>query len=402
MRKLALCALLAALPLTASAVAAAQPPPAVQPPLPAEDSFYRYDGALADIAPGAVLRTRQVSAALPGAATQALYRTTDQLGRPAVTAALIVRPPGAAGAPRLVSYQAAYDALSSRCNPSYATAFGPPGLDHAVLTAALAAGYSVVTADYEGTGLHYGAGHESGYGTLDGIRAAEQVLDVAPGVTPVALLGFSGGGLATQFAAELAARYAPELRIVGAVEGGLPVNFLHTIDYIDGSPVWSKVLPLVLTGISRGFEVDLTPYLSPYGTQIMARAADLCALEAQALPVIEMRSLFAPEYADYHRFSPLTDMTGALVMGTVGTPRFPMLIAFGISDGIGDGVALAEDQRSLARTLCAGGAPVEVREYAGLDHVAAGLAALAAGMPYIADRFAGVPPVNTCVAPSGN
>ena len=51
----------------------------------------------------------------------------------------------------------------------------------------------MVTSDYEGPTDDYGAGRESGKGTLDAIRAAEHALGLAPKSTPVGLLGYSGG-----------------------------------------------------------------------------------------------------------------------------------------------------------------------------------------------------------------
>ena len=71
------------------------------------------------------------------------------------------------------------------------------------------AGFYVVVADYEGEQFDEAAGQEEGYATLDGIRAAESRLGLSAGSTPVALVGFSGGAIATDYATELAPKYAP-------------------------------------------------------------------------------------------------------------------------------------------------------------------------------------------------
>src|SRR5262245_60704248 len=72
---------------------------AAGPVPPAQDPFYAYTGAtpLGTIAPGTVLKHRSVQLTLAGIATpigaeQLLYRTTDQLGRPAVTVTTVLRP----------------------------------------------------------------------------------------------------------------------------------------------------------------------------------------------------------------------------------------------------------------------------------------------------------------------
>src|SRR5262245_13165896 len=78
------------LKLTAAGVAVAALIPGVaaaSPRVPSSDPFYAYSGSLRSMAPGAVLRTRQVTVSASGAplgltATQVLYRTTNQLGEP--------------------------------------------------------------------------------------------------------------------------------------------------------------------------------------------------------------------------------------------------------------------------------------------------------------------------------
>src|SRR5205823_4989810 len=86
-----------------------------QPPLPSNDSFYRYTGSrpLADIAAGTVLKRRSIQVAFgttstPIAAEQLLYRTTDQLGKPSVTVTTVIEPVLAAVQPRIVGYLSFY------------------------------------------------------------------------------------------------------------------------------------------------------------------------------------------------------------------------------------------------------------------------------------------------------
>jgi hypothetical protein len=91
-------------------------------------------------------------------------------------------------------------------------------------TDALARAWSVVATDYEGLGAEgphpYLVGASEGRAVLDAVRAASQIegSGVAP-TSPVLLLGFSQGGHAALFAAELAPTYAPDLdvRAVAAV-----------------------------------------------------------------------------------------------------------------------------------------------------------------------------------------
>src|SRR5438874_10261791 len=102
------------------------------PVLPSKDPFYRYNHPLAHIAPGTVLKKRRVKIAEHGnqtkvQATQILYRTTDELGRPSLAVTTVIRPQVPAGPTRIVSYQTAYDALGSQCDPSYTLRGGNSG-----------------------------------------------------------------------------------------------------------------------------------------------------------------------------------------------------------------------------------------------------------------------------------
>ena len=244
------------------------------PRLPTADPFYRWSGSLAHEAPGTVLRTRPVTvtragASTPARATQLLYVTTDELGRRTVSVVTVLQPLDAAGSSvtKLVSYQEAYDALGAQCDPSYTlqllalheTSAVPVPIQY------VAAGYTVVTADYEGEDLAYGAGQQSGYETLDAIRAAEKWLGVPELSTPVGMVGYSGGSIATEFASELARTYAPDLDIVGVAEGGIPVDLFHNLAYVDrpGSS-WTWVIGALMVGLTRGFDLhDFDKYLTP-------------------------------------------------------------------------------------------------------------------------------------------
>src|SRR5690349_11476167 len=204
----------------------------VRPHLPHDDPFYEPPKGFQHATPGTVLRSRDVEVAFLGlipqkfTATQLLYRTTDMNGKPEATVTTIIAP--AERAPGQVcpvlSYQCAIDAVTSRCFPSYALrrrAKAPGALaqfEFFLIAAALAEGWAVSVPDHEGSKGAWGTPYEPGYRVLDGLRAAlnSEKLGLS-GAAPIGLWGYSGGGLATAWAAEMASPYAPELNIVGAV-----------------------------------------------------------------------------------------------------------------------------------------------------------------------------------------
>src|SRR5262249_37625989 len=147
---------------------------------------------------------------------------TDALGNAAATPALVIVPdlPAPAGGKRpLVSYQVAEDSLATKCAPSYQLQQGVPPenlvaqAEILLIDGLLEHGWSVVVPDYQGPDSAYGAGLQSGRMTLDGIRAAESLpqAEVDGSRTKVGMMGYSGGSIATGWAAELQPSYEPEL-----------------------------------------------------------------------------------------------------------------------------------------------------------------------------------------------
>ncbi|MGH3642478.1 MAG: lipase family protein [Mycobacterium sp.] len=235
------------------------------PLLPVADPFYRPPEDLKRLTPGEVVRTRKVELALFGRARESLpawqltYRSTDLRGRPSISATTVVLPAGAVGdKPRpLLSFQSAIDAVTSRCFPSYALRLGAHAtgsiaqFEFLVLRRALARGWAVSIPDHEGMAGAWGAPREPGYRTLDGIRAA---LTFDPlgleADNQVALWGYSGGGMATSWAAEMAPTYAPELNVVGAVLGSPVGDMASALLRLNGG--FHAGLPLMaIAGLRR-------------------------------------------------------------------------------------------------------------------------------------------------------
>jgi hypothetical protein len=412
-RRRRLLALTALLALSAAAALGAALAPsahaAAAPALPSSDPFYTYSGStpLAQIVPGTVLNKRAIQLAVSGNATpfnadQVLYRTTGEQGQPTVTVTTIIRPLLAPLGTKIVAYQTAYDGLGSQCDPSYTLAGGNSSYSTAqqeatIIEGYLAAGFTVDVSDYEGTNLEWAAGQESGYGTLDAIRAAENDLG-APSSTPVAMVGYSGGSIATEWASELAPSYAPALNIVGVAEGGIPVDFAHNLNYVNGSPTWSGVIPAVLVALSRAFGFDLNTYLSPYGKTVTGQVAGECINNfLGAYPGLTIQKLLGPQYQNPLAIPVFAKLMNELTMGTTpGHPTGPLLMAVGNQDGTGDGVMVAADVEALAHQYCQRGVAVTFTQYNGLDHTESSLPFEATALAFLETRFLGVPPVSGC------
>ncbi|OBA90107.1 lipase [Mycolicibacterium mucogenicum] len=217
--------------------------PGIRPLRPSEDTFYVPPVGFELTVPGTVLRSRDVELGFMGlipqgvTATQLLYRSTDLGGSAQAAVTTVLLPVGHNPDTRcpIVSYQCAIDAVSDACFPSYALrrrarALGSVAqLEYMLVAAVLAQGWAVSIPDHEGTDGIWGAPHEPGYHILDGLRAAINTESLGLYAdAPIGLWGYSGGGLASAWAAEEYANYAPELNVVGAALGS-PVGDLAEV-----------------------------------------------------------------------------------------------------------------------------------------------------------------------------
>jgi hypothetical protein len=376
---------------------------------PAQDPFYAYSGStpLSQVTPGTVLNKRGVSLTIEGltvpvSTEQVLYRTSGEQGQPTVTVTTIIRPLLSLGT-KIVAYQMAYDALGPECDPSYTLQGGNNSdstgqAEAAAISAYVLAGFTVTVPDYEGENLDWGAGQESGYDTLDAIRATENYLGV-PASTEAGMVGYSGGAIATEWASELAPSYAPELNIVGAAAGGVPVDFAHNLTYINGDQDWAGVIPAVLVSLGHAFGIDITSYLSAYGQQVVNQVAGECIGSFAAnYPGLTVQELLLPQYSNPFQIPALVTVLNHLIMGTGGTPGEPLLLGVGNADGTGDGIMIAGDVEALAHEYCQRGVPVTFQEYPGLEHTPAAVPFELAALTFLETRFAGLPEPGNCAS----
>ena len=385
------------------------PAQAQGPTLPSQDPFYTYTGStpLSSISPGTVLKKRSVTLTIAGlsipvATEQLLYRTTGEQGQPTVTVTTLIRPLLSILLPtNIVAFQTAYDGLGSECDPSYTLQGGNSGdtiaqAEAAEIAVYVTAGLTVTVPDYEGENLDWGAGQESGYNTLDAIRATEGYLSASSG-TPVGMVGYSGGSIATDWAAELAPGYAPALHIVGAAAGGVPVDFAHNLTYINGDQDWAGVIPAVLISLGRAFGVSISPYLSAYGEQVTSAVSGECiASFASEYPGLTVQQLLGSQYQDPFQIPALVTILNKLIMGTGGTPAEPILLGVGNADGTGDGIMIADDVEALAHEYCQRGVSVTFDEYPGLQHTPAAVPFETHALTFLESLFGGSSPGSNC------
>jgi hypothetical protein len=391
--------LLAALAIGATAAHAQEVVPFPSPvPKPTADTFYQPPAVeLGELSPGTVMRYRALpTKVLPNGAKegwQLMYRSTNTKGLPVamVTTFFIPKTAPATGR-KLLAYQSFYDSLTLNCSPS-GQASSNQLLEKSFFQSALGKGIYVVVSDYEGLESQWIAARNSGQGVLDGIRAVQHFskagLDAS---TPVAMLGYSGGGFATAWAAELAPSYAPELKIVGAAQGGLPVNPINVAKKTDGT-FWAGAYLGAVVGMSRAYpEINVSDYATADGLKSIADIGNRCLTGSPNLLTAYAYKkgsslLKDPNFLDLPEIQALNDDN---TMGQF-LPKTPLYIF----ESVGDQLMPIADVDNLVKYYCDGGVKVQYKRQAGTDHVLGALG-LSGGMTYLMDRCAGKAVPTTC------
>ena len=233
------------------------------------------------------------------------------------------------------------------------------------------------------------------------------------------MLGYSGGAIATEWAAELAPTYAPEVnaRMIGEAMGGLLVDPAHNLHYIEGTWFWGGVMPMALVGIARAFEKDFTPYLTPTGVTVFNEMQTTSIVDVLGrYKGLTWQKLVIPAYPTRESLPLYVAVANKLIMGTGGTPTIPLFIGQGGNGELegtpgdqpgicaGEGVMIAGDVRTLARNYCAKTTKVHYEQYDLLGHIASLVPWLPHSIAWIQQRFAGLPAPQNCssIAPGNS
>ena len=219
------------------------------PTRPNDDSFYHPKGDWKSKEPGTILDSRQID---PAVATffdmgvyghQLLYRTNGVNEDTPMATVVSVLVPEKYDHDKIVTVNAYQDSFSDKCAPSYTLQKGAQLFKNLAFTyqqlfmlTLLNEGWVVVIPDHEGPDSAFASGFVEGHAVLDAVRATLKFDKVnLKKNAKVIGYGYSGGALATGWAAALHSSYAPDLNVVGWALGGTVANVKEWFKYIDGS-----------------------------------------------------------------------------------------------------------------------------------------------------------------------
>ncbi|GAA0452276.1 lipase family protein [Streptomyces sp. NPDC046215] len=314
------------------------------------------------------------------------YRSTTAKGAPNVVSGTVIVPQDGRKGPRpLITYAVGTVGLADKCAPSAGFPNGTT-LEANLIQQLTLRGWAVAVTDYEGLGTPgdhtYVVGRSAGHAVLDAARAALRLPEAGLGKdSPVGIMGYSQGGQASSWAAELHDSYAPELNLKGTATGGVPADLLRTAEYNDGGIGAGLILMAAVGQNAAHPELDLDKYLNDRGRFYVD------FLRKNCVAVSAVAGLFK-RISDVTVTNPLSeaDWQRVLRSSALGShaPSRPVYLYHGVIDelipyGVG---------KQLRADWCAKGGAVQWKSLPLGEHVLGVITESIPAANWLADRFA--------------
>ncbi|CAN6668279.1 hypothetical protein TRVA0_040S00738 [Trichomonascus vanleenenianus] len=386
--------------------------PIAHPPLekravplpPSEDPFYVPPEGWEGENLGAILRYRETPNP-PGFTIikfnlqktyQILYKTSDSNNNPRATVTTVFVPQNA-DFTKVLSYQTFQDSSCWDCSPSYTIQFQSDSsgaiiaqTEFLMMEVALDQGWIVITPDYEGPEAAFTAGHMAGHGVLDSLRAVLQSQDIT-GVqsdATVTLWGYSGGSLASGWAAELQPSYYPELEIAGTAVGGFVTNITAVALAVNSGP-FVGLVPAGLMGLASEypkFNETIQEYLKPNSVSTFESVKNMCMTD-YILPFFDqdLYSKYLVNGTDVFYNPVIHEVLEENAMTDANLPKSPFFIYHAKNDE----VAPVSQAERVYNSFCAKGVNIEFREDLAAEHLTETLFGMGDALSWLNDRMNG-------------
>jgi pimeloyl-ACP methyl ester carboxylesterase len=259
-------------------------------------------------------------------------------------------------------------------------------------------GWAVMVTDYPGMGTDaspgdtpYAIGIPEGFAVLDAARAALRV--PGAGLSPAAKVGIEGysqGGGAAGWAAQLAPTYTPDVNLVGVAMGGTPANLQATAKNLEGS-LFFGFLAGTAIGLQAAYpELNIPQYETPAGVAAFNKIDTQCQIDV----LIGEAGKKVQDYT-INGIDPTTvpAVDARLTQNNLGTiaPKVPVLQYHGLFDEV---IPYSEEQ-NLHNQWCAMGVVSELNGYLG-EHPTTQVLAQSDVNNWLADRMNGKKAPSSC------
>ncbi|MDT4999283.1 MAG: hypothetical protein QOK12_1388 [Mycobacterium sp.] len=325
---------------------------------------------------------------IPAKAWRIRYTSTTATGRQTIVSGTVLVPTVAARtAPRpLVGFAVGTQGLADRCAPSHTLTTGEE-FESATINDLLKQGWAVTVTDYPGLGTPgqhtYTMGNALGRSVLDSIRAARQLRAAHLSRRgPAAVMGYSEGGGAAGWAAQLQPTYSPHLDLVGAAIGGVPANLQIVLRHNDGGP-FSFLVPYAVVGMRAEYEGSDTGHdLTRHGRNVIRALEQTCLQDAS------------------NHYPPLTKLSSLTKSNLFAVPRVRHILAINrlgrrapavpvlIQQSPNDEIVPFRQVATLHRQWRREGARVTLRKLSAPDHISGSTLYVPAALTWLRNRFA--------------
>jgi pimeloyl-ACP methyl ester carboxylesterase len=387
--------------LVLAALAACAAPAAASakvPTGPAGVKFYTPPKKLPGKTHGDLIRARKLkgAAALSAAGSNrlVLYRSTSADGKSVAVSGTVAVPKGKApkGGWPVISWGHGTTGIADQCAPSRDSKSNPAHgyIDYAypTLDGYLKAGYAVVQTDYQGLGTpgthQFLAGVPEGRSVLDIVRAARK-LD--PRLSKrVALVGHSQGGQAVLYAASLAPKWTPELKIRGTVAFA-PVSHLSEqaglIPILKDPSTLSAYAGIILRGIDAATpKAKLSSLLSATGKALFPQTLTKCQAD-----LVKPNSFGGVAPASLLRSDADLKPLERALAAKDDTESVRIKTPMQIDQGTADGTVFPNYTDDLVKQFEARKNPVTYLKYDGVSHSGVVTAANTNALAFLKQRF---------------
>jgi fermentation-respiration switch protein FrsA (DUF1100 family) len=356
-------------------------------------AFYLPPDPLPPGAPGDLIRSEPMHAYLsPGLrlrvrAWRILYHSTSPVGEPVAVSGTVLMPGGRSRKPRpLIGYAVGTHGIGDMAAPSRLLCKGIEW-EAALISMLLARGWAVAISDYQGLGTPgdhtYMVGRALGPNVLDAVRAARRLLpEELPDEGPAALIGYSEGGAAAAWAAQLQPTYAPDVPLVAVAAGAAAADVETAGPGLDGT-FFSFFMAYGGIGYAAAYpELELDPYLTPLAAEHIAFMRESSIFQAMLWAPRHMKAtdltnpnvLEMPEWRARLRENRLGDVA----------PKTPVLLHHARRDQI---VSFAQSINLRDDWLARG---ANVRLYVtrgGVDHISGAVAGTPVALDWMTRRL---------------
>ena len=348
--------------------------------------------------PGALIRLWPLLGGAPEGAKayRVLYRSTGLNDEPIAVSGAIIFPDGPAPAQGrdVVAWAHPTTGVAERCAP---TRLPDLSANIAGLDEMLERGYVVAATDYPGLGsmgTHpYLIGVTEAHAVLNSVRAARELPD-AKARDRFIVWGHSQGGHAALFTGELAASYAPDLKLVG-VAAAAPATYLGELFDADQSSIAGKTLAaMAIWSWSTTYNVPYDGIVTPQARTGFEQLAHDCIQSVSELLKIEQQEKSIKRV--FLSGDPTKVQPWKSLMEDNSPEHLPPGIPVFLAQGTSDTVVRPAITRRFGEELCKTGNHVRFFEIKGGGHSFAAFHSAHAAVTWMADRFAGLPAPSDC------